>query len=270
MEALLSSLAALRAHPYPLKLSATVLWTLVAAAWLRAVARRLGPGAAAAVATLPVVLVNALVPLVFHRIGGAASAAQDEAVTVAFAAFLLTWLASFKALALAAGRGPLAEQPWPLLQTWALLAAPIVPVTAAGGGGSSQHAGDGGVAAPPGSLIGRWLLKAATTGAVVFTLLLRDLPPWACSCLYAIGIYSMLGALRCGHAALCRACCMPHAVTWRTQARARLSSASHSFPLLSSAGVVMDGPAALVLRLLRLRLAPHFRAPWESRSFAVR
>ena len=30
----------------------------------------------------------------------------------------------------------------------------------------------------------------------------------------------------------------------------------------------MDGPAALVLRPLRLALAPHFLPPWESRSLA--
>lgn len=31
----------------------------------------------------------------------------------------------------------------------------------------------------------------------------------------------------------------------------------------------MDGPAALLLRPLRLQLAPHFRAPWESPSVAA-
>lgn len=85
MEELASLLAAIRALPYWLKLSTTVAWTLAAAAWLGLVARRCGPGRAAAVATLPVVLVNALVPLAFHRIGGAATRAEDEAVTVAFA-----------------------------------------------------------------------------------------------------------------------------------------------------------------------------------------
>lgn len=173
--------------------------------------------------------------------------------------------------------GPLAEQQWSLLQTWALLAAPIVPVTAAGGGGSSKHAGDGGLAAPPSRLVGRWLLKAATTGAVVFTLL-RDLPPWVCSCLFAIGIYSMLGALRCAalrcdvHAAALLRCAMP-GTAWLDaplpRSAPRLLRLPPSLHCTASAGVVMDGPAALVLRLLRLRLAPHFRAPWESRSFAV-
>lgn len=31
----------------------------------------------------------------------------------------------------------------------------------------------------------------------------------------------------------------------------------------------MDGPAALLLRPLRLELAPHFVAPWEARSVAA-
>ncbi len=38
----------------------------------------------------------------------------------------------------------------------------------------------------------RWLLKAAVTAGVVFGLLL-DVPPFARTCLYVLGIYSMLG-----------------------------------------------------------------------------
>ena len=42
----------------------------------------------------------------------------------------------------------------------------------------------------------RWLLKAAVTAAVVFALLCEP-PAFVRSCLYILGIYGMLGALRC-------------------------------------------------------------------------
>jgi hypothetical protein len=59
----------------------------------------------------------------------------------------------------------------------------------------------------------------------VFALLLPGIPPFFKTCLYCVGLYTMLG-------------------------------------------VVMDGPAALLLRPLRLSLAPHFLPPWDAPSLA--
>ncbi|PRW20389.1 acyl- --sterol O-acyltransferase 1-like isoform B [Chlorella sorokiniana] len=207
MEAAAEALEELRQLPYAHKMAGVAACTLLQAAWLLRVASHASSPPARLLLTLPVLAANAAIPLAFKR--------DTEGVTVAFAGFMLAWLANFKSLALAAGRGPLAQQPWSVMQAWVLLVVPIVPA-------SKRDAENPG---PPLMLFLRWLLKAAVTAAVVFALL-SEPPAFIRSCLYILGIYGMLG-------------------------------------------VVMDGPAALLLRPLRLQLAPHFRAPWESPSVAA-
>ncbi|KAL4431416.1 hypothetical protein ABPG75_006672 [Micractinium tetrahymenae] len=211
-------LAAAQSQPWHIKLAGLAAYTLASAFALRAGSAAVaGPTRRLALALL-CVAGNAAVPLLFHR--------TREGVSVAFSAFILTWLASFKALALAVGRGPLAQQRWRPLQFWALYALPLVPAappTAAAPRRRPSRLKLGGPGEPAHLLL-RWLAKAAVTAGVVFCLLL-EVPPFARTCLYVLGIYSMLG-------------------------------------------VVMDGPAALVLRPLRLDLAPHFLPPWESASLA--
>lgn len=207
MEAAADALAELRQLPYAHRMAGVAACTLLQAAWLLRVASRASSPAARLLLTVPVLAANAIIPLLFQR--------DTEGVTVAFAGFMLAWLANFKSLALAAGRGPLAQQPWSVLQAWVLLVAPIVPA-------SKRDAESPGT---PLLLLSRWLLKAAVTAGVVFALLCEP-PAFFRSCLYILGIYGMLG-------------------------------------------VVMDGPAALLLRPLRLQLAPHFRAPWESPGVAA-
>lgn len=90
-------LAELRGHPYATKLVALTAATLLQALWLRFTATRIAPPAARFAAVAPLLAFNAAAPLIFRR--------DTEAVTLAFAAFMVTWLGSFKALALAAGRG---------------------------------------------------------------------------------------------------------------------------------------------------------------------
>lgn len=143
---------------WPHNLIAVISLSLLSSCWLRLANHSFSksPGVRLA-AALPVVAGNFVAPLLFDR--GA------EPVTLAFTAFLLTWLGNFKAIA-AVGRrgerlvgalacctaspspvaalrqacqpplcgrhpchnaGPLAQQPWGPLQHWALYAMPIVP-----------------------------------------------------------------------------------------------------------------------------------------------
>ena len=195
-------LAELSLHRWEHKMAALIAYTLACAAWLRLTTRRPGLGAKLT-ATAPVLILNAIAPLLFHR--------YSEPVTLAFSVFLLTWLGerhgasspgtaaasppgrarccswregltlpaaaplhagSFKAVAAAGSRGeqrhitrdaarappcmpcppprgpppilpvlpaphtapaprtaagPLAQQPWSLLQFWVLYLLPIVP-----------------------------------------------------------------------------------------------------------------------------------------------
>lgn len=189
---------------------------------LRVVARLPGTAARLALVLPFIVAPNLLLPRLFLRASEAPSEAEAEAVTIAFAAFLVTWLGSFKALALVGGRGaavhacvclqagacrqptgapatpplpsplwrpagPLAMQPWGVLQTWALYAAPLLPAQ----GGLARGA-DG--PATPRAMALRWALKAAITGALVFFMQL-DPPPFIRSISYILGIWSMLGEL---------------------------------------------------------------------------
>ena len=91
-------LAELGQHAWQHKLGGVVACTLASALYLRLAGGRLPtPATRLAVAAAPVCALNAVLPLLFCR--------QTEAVTIAFVAFLLTWLGSFKALAWAGGRG---------------------------------------------------------------------------------------------------------------------------------------------------------------------
>jgi hypothetical protein len=127
----------------------------------------------------------------------------------------------------------------------------------------------------------RWLLKAALTAAVVFAVQLPGLPPFARSCLYVLGGFPTAAAQLLEHTqACCPAGCLATAASdpaagHDTPAKTGNRPASVqqwyrcTAGLYTMLGVVMDGPAALVLRPLRLNLAPHFLPPWESRSLAA-
>ncbi|KAL4852779.1 putative long-chain-alcohol O-fatty-acyltransferase 8 [Chlorella vulgaris] len=212
------------------KLALVVAWSFASAAWLRYCCSS-RTGWLQLAATLPLFAANAAAPLLFSTglagsslEGHLVEVAGGEPVSRAFTAFLLTWLANFKAVAAAVNRGPLAQQPWTVMQYWALYCLPLVPSA-----GPTRRKLRRAHHDSPGSsaeLLLRWLLKAAVTAAVVFALLLPGIPPFFNTCLYCVGLYTMLG-------------------------------------------VVMDGPAALLLRPLRLSLAPHFLPPWDAPSLAA-
>lgn len=125
----------------------------------------------------------------------------------------------------------------------------------------------------------RWFLKAGLTAAVVFAVQQPDLPPFARSCLYVLGGFLAAAAQlpNCPQQA-CRLvllgpqhACMGGVLRGCSRTGFQLSSMPYrrAAGLYTMLGLVMDGPAALVLRPLRLRLAPHFLPPWESRSLAA-
>ena len=91
-------LGELSQHAWQHKLGGVVACTVASALYLRLVGSRLPtPATRLAVGAVPLCVLNAAIPLVFCR--------QTEAVTIAFVAFIVTWLGSFKALAWAGGRG---------------------------------------------------------------------------------------------------------------------------------------------------------------------
>jgi hypothetical protein len=69
---------------YEQKLTIAIAGSLLSAVWLRTAIRRWTVPRHRLAATLPILLVNAAAPLLFHR--------HDEPVSVAFTAFFLTWL----------------------------------------------------------------------------------------------------------------------------------------------------------------------------------
>lgn len=97
MADLAALLAAVQSQPWQNKLAGVAVYTLASAFALRASSSVVAGPARRLTLSLLFVAGNAAVPLVFHR--------KREGVSVAFSAFILTWLASFKALALAVGRG---------------------------------------------------------------------------------------------------------------------------------------------------------------------
>ena len=74
---------ALRAAPYSHKMAWVAACTVLEAGWLMATQQRLTARSARVAAVAPVLALNALLPYLFRR--------DTEAVTIAFAAFLLTW-----------------------------------------------------------------------------------------------------------------------------------------------------------------------------------
>ncbi len=90
-------LAAAQSQLWQTKLAGLAVYTLISAFALRAGSGVVSAPARRLALAMLFVAGNAAVPLLFHR--------KREGVSVAFSAFILTWLASFKALALAFGRG---------------------------------------------------------------------------------------------------------------------------------------------------------------------
>jgi hypothetical protein len=89
---------------WPHNLSVVILFSFLSSCWLRLANHSFGsksPGLRLA-ASLPVLAGNAAAPLLLDR--------AAEPVTLAFTAFLLTWLGNFKAIAAAGRRG---ERPAP-------------------------------------------------------------------------------------------------------------------------------------------------------------
>ena len=85
-------------------------------------------------AALPVVALNALLPLLF-------AFSAEEANFRALFAFVVAWHSSFKAVGLAIGRGPLAERRWARRQFVALYCFPVFPRRAGAGGGGGGGGG---------------------------------------------------------------------------------------------------------------------------------
>lgn len=90
-------MADLRQLPYGHKMAAVAACTLLQAAWLLHVACRAASPTARLLLTLPVLVANAAIPLLFRR--------DTEGVTIAFAGFMITWCAAFCFLFSARGKG---------------------------------------------------------------------------------------------------------------------------------------------------------------------
>lgn len=200
---------------------------LLASAWLYR-CRRLPLGAPRLLAALPVVALFFYAPLLFNCIG---AAREPDIITIVLVEFVLTWLASYKALAWACGRGPLAR-PWNLLQFCAVLLAPITPVATGSASAGSGHAAtpvprrgrQGEHAGGAGAMAGAFAAKAALL-AVGIAVLRTHPPLLVVDLLYTLGLYAIL-----------------------------------SF--------VMDGPAAGLSAAMGMAVAPHFDAPYLSTSLA--
>ncbi|KAI8475316.1 MAG: hypothetical protein J3K34DRAFT_517551 [Monoraphidium minutum] len=111
--------AALRGQlPYGARVQAAAAAMAAAAAYLLAL-RRLPPGGRRLAAALPLLPLNAALPLLFDPSG--------ELLSRAVATACFTWLASCKAAALCINRGPLAAPGMPVLSFCLCYAMPIIP-----------------------------------------------------------------------------------------------------------------------------------------------
>lgn len=188
--------------------------------WVRIIAATWSPGPMSFLGVLPVLVINTVAPLTFRS--------PSEILSVFVVSFVLTWLSSFKVLALCLNRGPLAQHRNDRFVPFALyMLLPLLPedppVT------DKAMSEDGEVAA---ELLDRWhwrshaavfIAKTALLAVVARTLSCFDLPDAPRDLLYAFGLYALLG-------------------------------------------LVMDGPASVGSALFGVRLATHFDRPWLSRS----
>lgn len=121
LDAAAVSAAALRVTlPYARRLQLLALALAASAALLHAARRAAPPGGARRViAALLVVALNLWLPLLFDRRG--------ELLTRVAVAFTAAWLGAWKALGLAANRGPLAAADWSPAQLLLVYALPLYP-----------------------------------------------------------------------------------------------------------------------------------------------
>ncbi|KAL4422737.1 hypothetical protein ABPG75_008934 [Micractinium tetrahymenae] len=136
-------------------------------------------------------------PLLFNRIG---AATEPDIITIVLVEFALTWLASYKALAWACGRGPLAR-PWSLPQFCAVLLAPITPVAAGTAAAPAPRRGrQGEHAGGAGAMAGAFAAKVALM-AVGIAVLRTNPPLLVVDLLYTLGLYAILSFTMDGPAA---------------------------------------------------------------------
>ncbi|PSC74403.1 putative long-chain-alcohol O-fatty-acyltransferase 5 [Micractinium conductrix] len=155
------------ALPWVARVALAVGITMLGIGWISAACHWAPRSPAARLAAAsPACALNVVLPLLF--------VAGSEPLSRAFSIFLISWLASFKALALAVGRGPLAMQRWTLPQLWALYALPLVPA----GGSTQLRRRPSQLQGSPPRLLLRWAAKVGATAAVVFGLLRHVQRAW--------------------------------------------------------------------------------------------
>lgn len=109
---------------YDARAAAVALFSIPSVFWIQAIVKRLHPGAARLAALAPVIIVNFYLPLLFSN-------GYEEFLTRGIVVFAYTWLANFKAIGLAMGRGEAhALCGWMLFSAPVLTKAPL-PCTAA-------------------------------------------------------------------------------------------------------------------------------------------
>jgi len=251
---LAAALAAVRGTPYPTRVAAAGAASLLVALYVRAaVAVPSRPPSARLVAALPALLLYAVIPLSFDPVPNAATGAS-EVITAGVSAFALLWLAAFKTIGAAVGRGPLIDgAAWTPLQ---FAFAMLLPVTVHQGEDATPHT------------TGRRasLRSAAKGGASMRRVPSRSRvgeaapPPWAPARVRAFAGKAALLLFTCagltGHA------------PWQGGGFAPgfPTAVAYVFALYALLGVLMDGPFAAAAAAVGLTLSPHFHAPFLSSS----
>lgn len=190
---------------YPAAAALTAAVVVLCATWLHRSACASSRGSPAATAVAVSLLMNLAVVLLYDG--------ATAYVTRGMLAFLLTWLASSKAVAFLCCRGPLAAQRWTRAQFVVLYALPLLPADPQA---AREASGDGG------SLLARSAAKMALTAVALFGLACGP-PQVVREVLYVTAMYGWLGELGCT-----ASCCS--GVVW---AASRIDPVPSAFPLLS-------------------------------------
>ncbi|EFJ41473.1 hypothetical protein VOLCADRAFT_121638 [Volvox carteri f. nagariensis] len=166
------------------------------AAWLKYKVAPRPLGITRAIAALPIFVANIFCPWLFND--------ADELMHRLSTAFVLSWLCNFKVLAFCWGRPPLRDS-MTVLQLAAVIMLPLFPkppdshlARSPKKGRLHDSAGSGAV------LAWRWVAKIALLGSMAYMLLkYGDLMPGVVRhYVYAFGLYSFVGVLMDGPAAL--------------------------------------------------------------------
>ena len=176
------------------------------------------PGLSRFILISPLVMLHLSMPLLFS--------CDFEVCERASALFLLSWLANFKLMGLCINRGPLVSGQWTPLQSLVVLYLPIYPCPPLSDQSQKKKAGRlHDTSGNSMSLVIQWIFKVTLLAIIVVLLARGNLNIFVKEILQAFAIYSFLGFL-------------------------------------------MDGPAALVLGYLGVKIIPTFDQPWLSSSLS--